>query len=84
MEAVKLEKLIVKCDSCDFRQEESLENVGAWHNKECPNCGAIVIDDKDMQMLNTTIQAMKLVNTIAGNVEDGHSIRLSVDSAKLK
>ncbi len=84
MEAITVQKITVKCDSCDFTEETQLDEVKAWHNKECPNCGAIVIDDEDMSQLDAIIAVKDLVNTVSGDVEDGHSVTFSYDTAKAK
>lgn len=39
----------IHCDSCGW---ETKGNPPDWHNKECPKCKAIVINDTDMQIWN--------------------------------
>jgi len=39
VDAVQVQKLTIKCDSCDFRVEGSPED---WHKKECPECGEMM------------------------------------------
>ena len=82
VDAVQVEKLTIKCDSCDFKTDGTPDD---WHNKPCPECGAEnIIDDKDMKIYRQIIGMVGMVNGLTGDVKDGHSMTVSVDIVSKK
>jgi|GEM_PF-6513329 len=39
----------VKCDECDWILSVKPEEVLDWHNKCCPVCGAIIVNDAEFR-----------------------------------
>ena len=82
VDAVQVKKLTIKCDICDFVTEGKPED---WHNKPCPKCGVEnIIDDKDMKLYRQMMGMVGMVNGLTGDVKDGYSITVSVDTAEMK
>lgn len=79
-DAIQIQKVTIKCDSCDFQDEGS---VPEWHGKPCPKCGAPdVVTDQDLEMYNNIMALASLVNSVAGDVS-GHEVHAVIDSAAL-
>lgn len=66
MKAMSIERTLIHCDTCHHEFEGE---VGEWHNKPCPDCGAPnIITDSDMEMWARTQAMMELVNLVMGDV----------------
>ena len=80
--AIKLTKQTIKCDTCNFRVDGKPVE---WLNKPCPKCGAEnIITDKDMDNYHAIMGVVGLVNGLAGDIEEGHSVTIAIDTAGLK
>jgi hypothetical protein len=80
-DAIQIQKVTIKCGSCDFQEEGS---VTEWHGKPCPQCGNLdVVTDKDLELYNNIMSFSSMVNALAGDV-DGHSVTATFDSAGFK
>jgi len=84
MKAVEMQKLTIKCDSCEFNQDIPIASFKEWHHKKCPNCDAVLVDDSDIEQFEGLVSLSGLVNKLMGDVEDGHTVTTSYDSAAIK
>ena len=85
-EAVSLTGMSIKCDNedCDFEQEIEVDDFLSWHNRECPKCSTILVDDADLNLFNGIAEAMKTVNDLVGDIPAGHRANMRIDLAEFK
>ena len=82
VDAIRIRKMVIKCDSCDFKTEGKIED---WHNKPCPDCGAEnIINDFDMELYRNMTGFINTVNTACGDLKDQTSVEVVVASAGFK
>ena len=84
MKAIEIQKLTVKCDDCDFNQDIPIDTFKDWHYKKCPDCSAILVDDSDIAQFEAMVSLADIVNEVAGDLKDGHSVTFAHDSAAIK
>lgn len=55
----------IKCDACDYKDETvKFEDYKDYINKPCPQCGANLLTEADVDTLLKTIQSVDFINTI--------------------
>ena len=53
----------IKCDSCNFKNDSvSYENYANWVNKPCPDCGANLLTEEDMELCKALFAGFKTLN----------------------
>lgn len=62
----------IKCDAvgCGY-SDPSAEDVRVYLNRPCPNCGANLLTEADLALLDAMIACVDWVNSIAGPAPDG-------------
>lgn len=78
-------KQIIKCDNCEWSQENS--NIPSWHNKQCPSCNnCIIITDDDMTLFNGILELEKagLVKRNFTDEDAEEGIVVEIDSAMFR
>lgn len=78
--AITLEQTLIHCNSCGA---EFPGEVGEWHHKACPECGAAeIISDDDMAQFRMLMGITGFINGFMGDVKapQGRGLRLSFGS----
>jgi len=64
-EALELNILGIKCDSCDYKNGEvKVERYDEWLNKPCPKCGSNLLTQEDLDNTKLLIETAKFLNKI--------------------
>lgn len=64
-EALELNIKGIKCDNCDYKNEDvKFEDYENWLNKPCPECGANLLTQEDLDVTKALIDLTNLVNRI--------------------
>jgi NAD-dependent SIR2 family protein deacetylase len=76
-------KQTVKCDNCDWKEEES--DIPSWHNKQCPSCGScIIITDDDLSLYNGILALEKMGIVKRNFTDEDEGILMTIDTASLR
>ncbi len=83
-----MESLRIACENCDWEfypVKQKYSEVKKWHNKPCPKCGSIVIDDKDIKYARF-IWTLAFISKVVDKIKRGKSnkVTIHIDSAKVK
>jgi len=81
--AITFLKTIVCCDHCEYEKEIDRNDVPKYHNKKCPECDHILIDDDDVKYFHLSTELVKSINKIMGEVS-GHSQEILIDTSMMK
>ena len=67
----------IKCDACDYKKEGvKFEDYPEYLNKPCPQCGANLLTQEDLDSVKRLLAFAGLVNAIAPEpVEDDRKVR---------
>lgn len=57
----------IKCDNptCDFTDDDArYEDYEQWLNKPCPNCGANLLTEADLETVQLMMELQEIVNSL--------------------
>ncbi|GCD11738.1 hypothetical protein [Clostridium tagluense] len=74
-EALALNIEGVKCDVCDYRNDDvKLREYEEWLNKPCPQCGANLLTQEDFDNVQMLFSFSKMMNEILPKSKDNEPL----------
>lgn len=69
--ALELKIKGIKCDNCDYKNENvKFEEYKEWLNRPCPECGANLLTQEDLDVVQTLISLANILNGILPEPEE--------------
>lgn len=81
MKAMEVQVSGIKCDAqgCDYRDDDvTVENYPEWVNKPCPECGANLLTEADMQFVELMFGVANLVNEMYPDGDDSERVDMPI------
>lgn len=75
--AIKIQKLEIVCDHCDFKEKVKVKKMKEYVDKACPKCSANLLTKDAYKTFKAARKAAKAINKQVGEVPEG-SHRVSV------
>ena len=56
----------IRCDACDWKNPNvKVEDSESWLNKPCPKCGANLLTETDLKIMESLLSLVEVINDLA-------------------